>query len=110
MSTRNRIGHNDWHLYFTLFNINYTDDEYTPNWIYIFHIGQDDSDGASLFKYMKCYEGYGYYATYLNLFWISFVIEHDPNYKYSWLESPHGWAHTLCNHLWNRWVHKEDWK
>jgi hypothetical protein len=110
MDTRNKIGGRDWHLAIILFNIAWSDPPHESKWIYLLQITQDDGEGASLFKYMKCYEGDGYYVTYLDLFWISFVIEHDPNLKHAWLESPYKWAHTLCNHLWNRWVHKEDWR
>jgi hypothetical protein len=106
MNTRNKFGCKDWHIAVILFNIVWAKD---LKWIYLFQITDDDGDGRCLFKYIRCDEGWGHFATYVDLFWISFVVERDPNYKFVWLSS-HGWAHSLCNHLWNRWAHKEDWR
>jgi len=108
MNTRNRFGHKDWHLYFTLFNINYTDDEYVPNWVYLLQIGQDETEGCSLFSYKRedfCPESY---TIYLSLFWCNFAIEKDVEEKHVELTSySHKWLNIVFHHVWNKWKFKE---
>ena len=110
MNTRNKFGYMDWHIAVILLNISWTyETNYCPNWIYFLQVTTDDSDGRSLFSYIKLCEGKGCFTTYLNIFWIDLNIESGPECKYPWLLSNTKLIQVLCDYLWNRWVHKEHW-
>jgi len=111
MNTRNKFGYCDWHINIVLFNMALRN----PNrdwWIYFLTFSNDGGEGRSLFKYIKDSDfGADEYCICFDLFWISFTFEREPESKYPWIECHSDrWAQTMCNHLWNRWVHKERWR